>query len=236
VDTWWQTETGSIMISPLPGAIATKPGSATRPFPGIIAEVVDRGGEKVPLGSGGYLVIKQPWPAMARTIYGDPDRYVKQYWSDIPGVYFTGDGARIDKDGYIWVMGRVDDVLNVSGHRLSTMEIESALVAHPKVAEAAVVGRPDDLKGQAVSAFVTLEGGVAATPTLKDELRAWVAKEIGSMAKPDDIRFTEQLPKTRSGKIMRRLLRELATSGEVTGDITTLEDFAVISKLKNSSE
>ena len=236
VDTWWQTETGCIMISPLPGAIATKPGSATRPFPGIIAEVVDRGGEKVPLGSGGYLVITRPWPAMARTIYGDPDRYVKQYWSDIPGVYFTGDGARIDKDGYIWIMGRVDDVLNVSGHRLSTMEIESALVAHPKVAEAAVVGRPDDLKGQAVSAFVTLEGGVAATPALKEELRAWVAKEIGSMAKPDDIRFTEQLPKTRSGKIMRRLLRELATSGEVKGDITTLEDFAVISKLKNSDE
>ncbi len=160
VDTWWQTETGCIMISPLPGAIATKPGSATRPFPGIFAEVVDRGGDKVPLGSGGYLVIKKPWPAMARTIYGDPDRYVKQYWSDIPGVYFTGDGARIDKDGYIWVMGRVDDVLNVSGHRLSTMEIESALVAHPKVAEAAVVGRPDDIKGQAVAAFVTLEGGV----------------------------------------------------------------------------
>ncbi len=236
VDTWWQTETGCIMISPLPGAIATKPGSATRPFPGIIAEVVDRGGEKVPLGSGGFLVIKKPWPAMARTIYGDPDRYVKQYWSDIPGVYFTGDGARIDKDGYIWVMGRVDDVLNVSGHRLSTMEIESALVAHPMVAEAAVVGRPDDIKGQAVSAFVTLEGGITASPTLKDELRAWVAKEIGSMAKPDDIRFTEQLPKTRSGKIMRRLLRELATSGEVKGDITTLEDFAVISKLKVSDE
>jgi acetyl-CoA synthetase len=236
VDTWWQTETGSIMISPLPGAIATKPGSATRPFPGIIAEVVDRGGEKVPLGSGGYLVIKQPWPAMARTIFGDPDRYVKQYWSDIPGVYFTGDGARIDKDGYIWVMGRVDDVLNVSGHRLSTMEIESALVSHPKVAEAAVVGRPDDIKGQAVAAFITLETNVAATPALKDELRAWVAKEIGSMAKPDDIRFTEQLPKTRSGKIMRRLLRELATSGEVTGDITTLEDFAVISKLKDSDD
>jgi acetyl-CoA synthetase len=170
---------------------------------------------------------------MARTIYGDAERYVKQYWSDIPGVYFTGDGARIDKDGYIWVMGRVDDVLNVSGHRLSTMEIESALVAHPKVAEAAVVGRPDDIKGQAVSAFVTLEGGVTVTPELKDELRAWVAKEIGSMAKPDDIRFSEQLPKTRSGKIMRRLLRELATSGEVKGDITTLEDFAVISKLKD---
>jgi acetyl-CoA synthetase len=236
VDTWWQTETGSIMISPLPGAIATKPGSATRPFPGIIAEVVDRGGEKVPLGSGGYLVIKKPWPAMARTIFGDADRYVKQYWSDIPGVYFTGDGARIDKDGYIWVMGRVDDVLNVSGHRLSTMEIESALVAHPKVAEAAVVGRPDDIKGQAVAAFVTLETGVKASPELKEELRIWVAKEIGSMAKPDDIRFTEQLPKTRSGKIMRRLLRELATSGEVKGDITTLEDFAVISKLKDSDE
>jgi acetyl-CoA synthetase len=236
VDTWWQTETGSIMISPLPGAIATKPGSATRPFPGILAEVVDRGGDKVPLGSGGYLVIKQPWPAMARTIFGDPDRYVKQYWSDIPGVYFTGDGARIDKDGYIWVMGRVDDVLNVSGHRLSTMEIESALVAHPKVAEAAVVGRPDDIKGQAVAAFVTLETGVKASPELKEELRAWVAKEIGSMAKPDDIRFTEQLPKTRSGKIMRRLLRELATSGEVKGDITTLEDFAVISKLKDSDD
>jgi acetyl-CoA synthetase len=232
VDTWWQTETGMIMITPLPGAIATKPGSATRPFPGVDAEVVDRAGEKVPLGSGGYLVIKRPWPAMARTIYGDAERYVKQYWSDIPGIYFTGDGARVDADGYIWVMGRVDDVLNVSGHRLSTMEIESALVAHPMVAEAAVVGRPDEIKGQAVSAFVTLEGGLVPSPTLKDELRAWVAKEIGSMAKPDDIRFTEQLPKTRSGKIMRRLLRELATSGEVKGDITTLEDFAVISKLK----
>ena len=236
VDTWWQTETGAIMISPLPGAIAAKPGSATKPFPGIIAEVVDRGGEKVPLGSGGYLVIKKPWPSMLRTIYGDPERYVKQYWSDIPGVYFTGDGARIDKDGYIWVMGRVDDVLNVSGHRLSTMEIESALVSHPKVAEAAVVGRPDDLKGQAVAAFVTLEGGYVPSPTLKEELRAWVTKEIGAMARPDDIRFSDQLPKTRSGKIMRRLLRELATSGEVKGDITTLEDFAVISKLKDSDE
>ena len=236
VDTWWQTETGSIMISPLPGAIATKPGSATRPFPGIVAEVVDRAGEKVPLGSGGYLVIKRPWPAMARTIFGDPERYVKQYWSDIPGVYFTGDGARIDKDGYIWVMGRVDDVLNVSGHRLSTMEIESALVAHPQVAEAAVVGRPDEIKGHAVAAFVTLEGGMMPSKELKEELRAWVAKEIGSMAKPDDIRFTDQLPKTRSGKIMRRLLRELASSGEVKGDITTLEDFGVISRLKQSEE
>jgi acetyl-CoA synthetase len=236
VDTWWQTETGSIMITPLPGAIATKPGSATRPFPGILAEVVDRAGEKVPLGSGGYLVVKQPWPAMARTIFGDPQRYVKQYWSDIPGVYFTGDGARIDKDGYIWVMGRVDDVLNVSGHRLSTMEIESALVAHPKVAEAAVVGRPDEIKGQAVAAFVTLEGGYQASKELKEELRAWVAKEIGSMAKPDDIRFTDTLPKTRSGKIMRRLLRELATSGEVKGDVTTLDDFNVINKLSQSEE
>jgi acetyl-CoA synthetase len=232
VDTWWQTETGMIMITPVPGAVATKPGSATRPFPGVVAEVVTRSGERVPLGSGGYLVIKQPWPAMLRTIWGDPERYVRQYWSDIPGVYFTGDGAREDKDGYFWVMGRVDDVLNVSGHRLSTMEIESALVAHDKVAEAAVVGRPDALKGQAVSAFVTLESGNGPSPELKEELRAWVAKEIGAMAKPEDIRFTDQLPKTRSGKIMRRLLRELATHGEVKGDTTTLEDFSVISRLK----
>ena len=232
VDTWWQTETGSILISPVPGAVATKPGSATRPLPGIAAEVVTRTGEKVPLGSGGFLVIKKPWPSMLRTVYGDPDRYVRQYWSDIPGVYFTGDGAREDKDGYFWIMGRVDDVLNVSGHRLSTMEIESALVAHEKVAEAAVVGRPDEMKGQAVAAFVTLEMGHAPSPELKEELRAWVAKEIGSMAKPDDIRFTDQLPKTRSGKIMRRLLRELASSGDVKGDITTLEDFNVIARLK----
>jgi acetyl-CoA synthetase len=236
VDTWWQTETGMIMITPLPGAIPTKPGSGTKPFPGVVAEVVTRSGERVPLGSGGYLVIKKPWPAMLRTIYGDPDRYVKQYWSDIPGVYFTGDGAREDKDGYFWVMGRVDDVLNVSGHRLSTMEIESALVAHDKVAEAAVVGRPDDLKGQAVCAFVTLESGQNPSKAMKEELRAWVAKEIGSMAKPDDIRFTDQLPKTRSGKIMRRLLRELATNGDVKGDTTTLEDFNVIAKLKESDE
>jgi acetyl-CoA synthetase len=232
VDTWWQTETGAIMISPVPGAVATKPGSATKPLPGIEAEVVTRQGERVPLGSGGFLVIKRPWPSMLRTVYGDPDRYVRQYWSDIPGMYFTGDGAREDKDGYFWIMGRVDDVLNVSGHRLSTMEIESALVAHSKVAEAAVVGRPDEMKGQAVSAFVTLEMGYAPSDELKEELRQWVAKEIGSMAKPDDIRFTEQLPKTRSGKIMRRLLRELASSGDVKGDMTTLEDFSVIAKLK----
>jgi len=232
VDTWWQTETGSILISPVPGALATKPGSATKPLPGIQAEVVTRAGEKVPLGSGGFLVIKKPWPSMLRTVYGDPDRYIRQYWSDIPGMYFTGDGAREDKDGYFWIMGRVDDVLNVSGHRLSTMEIESALVAHEKVAEAAVVGRPDEMKGQAVAAFVTLEMGHKPSPELKEELRQWVAKEIGSMAKPDDIRFTDQLPKTRSGKIMRRLLRELASSGDVKGDITTLEDFSVISRLK----
>jgi acetyl-CoA synthetase len=236
VDTWWQTETGGIMISPVPGAVATKPGSATLPLPGIQAEVVTRAGERVPLGSGGYLVIKRPWPSMLRTVYGDPDRYVRQYWSDIEGMYFTGDGAREDADGCFWIMGRVDDVLNVSGHRLSTMEIESALVAHDKVAEAAVVGRPDETKGQAVAAFVTLEMGHEPSPELKEELRAWVAKEIGSMAKPDDIRFTDQLPKTRSGKIMRRLLRELASSGEVKGDVTTLEDMGVISKLQQDEE
>ena len=236
VDTWWQTETGMIMITPLPGATPTKPGSATRPFPGVVADVVNRQGETVPPHSGGFLVIKQPWPAMFRTIYGDPDRYVKQYWSDIPGVYFTGDGARKDEDGYFWIMGRVDDVINVSGHRLSTMEVESALVAHPKVAEAAVVGRPDEIKGQAISAFVTLESGNEPVDALKDELRKWVTKEIGSLARPDDIRFTDALPKTRSGKIMRRLLRELASSGEVKGDTTTLEDFSVLSKLREEEE
>ena len=236
VDTWWQTETGAIMITPLPGAIPTKPGSATRPFPGILPEVVTKSGEPVPAGQGGLLVIRKPWPSMARTIFNDPDRYVKQYWSDIPGSYFTGDGARRDKDGYYWLMGRVDDVINVSGHRLGTMEIESALVAHPKVAEAAVVGRPHDMKGQAISAFVTLESGYEASPELKDELRAWVAKEIGALARPDDLRFTDQLPKTRSGKIMRRLLRELATSGEIKGDTTTLEDFSIIAKLREQDE
>src|SRR5436309_2732824 len=236
VDTWWQTETGHIMISPIPGAIAAKPGSATRPIPGVVPAIVNMQGEPVPDGSGGFLVIKQPWPGMLRTIYGDPDRYVKQYWSQIPGVYFTGDGARKDKDGYFWVMGRVDDVINVSGHRLSTMEVESALVAHDAVAEAAVVGRPDELKGQAIAAFVTLEQGRKPTPELKEELRKWVVKEIGALAKPEDIRFTDTLPKTRSGKIMRRLLRELATSGDVQGDTTTLEDFSVIAKLKESEE
>ncbi len=241
VDTWWQTETGAIMITPIPGAIATKPGSATRPFFGIQPEVVTRPDAEgkfhaVPAGSGGLLVVRKPWPSMARTIYGDPERYRKTYWSDVPGCYFTGDGARQDADGYFWLMGRVDDVINVSGHRLGTMEVESALVAHPKVAEAAVVGRPDDLKGQAIAAFVTLESGNQPTNELKDELRKWVTKEIGSLARPDDIRFTEALPKTRSGKIMRRLLRELATHGEVKGDVTTLEDFTVIAKLREAEE
>jgi len=236
VDTWWQTETGMIMITPLPGAIATKPGSGTKPFPGIMADVVTIDGKSVPLGSGGYLVIKQPWPSMLRTIYGDPERYERQYWSQIKGIYFTGDGARKDKDGYFWIMGRVDDVINVSGHRLSTMEVESALVAHPKVAEAACVGRPDELKGQAIAAFVTLEQGHKPSNELKEELKAWVVKEIGALARPDDIRFSDVLPKTRSGKIMRRLLRELATSGEVKGDTTTLEDLGVIAKLREEDE
>jgi acetyl-CoA synthetase len=236
VDTWWQTETGAIMVAPIPGAVPTKPGSATRPFFGIQPEVVTKEGDPVPAGHGGLLVIRKPWPSMARNIYGDSERYQKTYWSDVPGCYFTGDGARLDADGYLWLMGRVDDVINVSGHRLGTMEVESALVAHPKVAEAAVVGRPDDLKGQAISAFVTLEGGYEPTDQLKDELRKWVTKEIGALARPDDIRFTESLPKTRSGKIMRRLLRELATHGEIKGDVTTLEDFTVIAKLRESDE
>ncbi len=236
VDTWWQTETGAILISPLPGAIATKPGSATKPLPGVIADVVTREGQSVPAGAGGFLVIKKPWPSMLRTIYGDPERYKQQYWSQIPGMYFAGDGARIDQDGYFWLMGRVDDVLNVAGHRLSTMEIESALVANPIVAEAAVVGRPDEIKGQAVSAFVTLKAGQIPGEELKQQLRQWVAREIGPIAKPDDIRFTDALPKTRSGKIMRRLLREIATNGEVRGDTTTLEDFSVLTKLSADEE
>ena len=236
VDTWWQTETGAILIAPIPGAVPTKPGSATRPFFGIQPEVVTKEGEPVPAGHGGLLVVRKPWPSMARNVYGDPERYQKTYWSDVPGSYFTGDGARQDADGYFWLMGRVDDVINVSGHRLGTMEVESALVAHPKVAEAAVVGRPDDLKGQAISAFVSLESGNQPSEELKDELRKWVSKEIGSLARPDDIRFTEALPKTRSGKIMRRLLRELATHGEIKGDTTTLEDFTVIAKLREAEE
>jgi acetyl-CoA synthetase len=236
VDTWWQTETGMIMITPLPGATPTKPGSATRPFPGIVADVVSRDGQSVPPNAGGYLVITRPWPAMLRTIYGDPERYTQQYWSEIPGVYFTGDGARRDDNGYFWIMGRVDDVVNVSGHRLGTMEVESALVSHPLVAEAAVVGRPDEIKGQAIAAFVTLEAGRTASDDLKQELRQHVTKEIGAFARPDDIRFTDALPKTRSGKIMRRLLREIASGDEVRGDVTTLEDLSILARLREEEE
>jgi acetyl-CoA synthetase len=236
VDTWWQTETGMIMISPMPGATTTKPGTATLPFPGIVADVVSKDGKSVPANQGGYLVIKKPWPSMLRTIYGDPERYKRQYWSEIKGVYFTSDGARRDEDGYFWIMGRVDDVINVAGHRLGTMEVESALVSHPFVAEAAVVGRPDELKGQAICAFVTLESGKSPTPDLKEELRQHVGKEIGALAKPDDIRFTDALPKTRSGKIMRRLLREIAAGSQTVGDVTTLEDLSVLEKLRAGEE
>ncbi len=236
VDTWWQTETGGIMISPLPGAIPTKPGSATRPLPGIAAEVVDKKGHPVPANAGGLLVVRRPWPSMMRTIFGDDARYKEQYWSQIPGVYFTADGARKDEDGYIWVMGRVDDVLNVSGHRLSTMEVESALVHHPKVAEAAVVGKPDDLKGEGIACFITLKGGEQPSDALKKELQAHVVKEIGALARPDEIRFTEALPKTRSGKIMRRLLRDIASGKQTTGDTTTLEDLNVLAKLRQEDE
>ena len=236
VDTWWQTETGTIMISPLPGATPTVPGTATRPLPGIMVDVVTKAGKSVGPNEGGYLVVTHPWPSMLRTIWGDDERYQKQYWSDIPGLYFAGDGARRDAHGYFWIMGRVDDVINVSGHRLGTAEIESALVSHPLVAEAAVVGRPDDMKGQAIAAFVTLQGGRIGNDELKQELRAHVAKEIGALAKPDDIRFTDTLPKTRSGKIMRRLLREIAAGGVITGDVTTLEDFSVLEKLRADEE
>ncbi len=241
VDTWWQTETGAHMIAPVPGAIATKPGSATRPFFGVIPQIVSKDGQPVPAGHGGLLIISRPWPSMARTIWGDHRRFLDTYFSEVKApdgtpVYFTGDGARCDEDGYFWLMGRVDDVINVSGHRLGTAEIESALVAHPKVAEAAVVGRPCDQKGQAIAAFVSLETGHEPTEELKHELKQWVGKEIGGLARPDDLRFTPMLPKTRSGKIMRRLLRELATTGEVKGDTTTLEDFAVIAKLRENDE
>ncbi|MCO6509423.1 MAG: acetate--CoA ligase [Aridibacter famidurans] len=236
VDTWWQTETGAIMITPLPGATPSVPGTATRPFPGIVVDIQNRDGESAEKDEGGYLVIKHPWPSMLRTIWGDDERYREQYWSQIPNVYFAGDGARRDSRRYYWIMGRVDDVINVSGHRLGTAEIESALVSHPLVAEAAVVGRPDEVKGQAISAFVSLEGKEEGSSELKEELRAHVANEIGSLAKPDDIRFTDALPKTRSGKIMRRLLRELAADGEVTGDVTTLEDFSVLEKLREEEE
>jgi acetyl-CoA synthetase len=233
VDTWWQTETGCIMISPLPGATPTKPGSCTLPLPGIFPAVVKKSGEKCKPNEGGFLIIEKPWPSMMRGIYKDTDRFRKTYWSDFKDAYFTGDGARQDDDGYVWVMGRVDDVLNVAGHRLSTAEIESALVSHPKVAEAAVVGRPDALKGSGIVAFVTLRKKFEGQK-IADELKNHVTKEIGAIAKPDEIKFTESLPKTRSGKIMRRLLRELAAGGAIKGDTTTLEDIAVVNKLAAS--
>jgi acetyl-CoA synthetase len=236
VDTWWQTETGGIMITPLPGATPTKPGTATLPFFGVLPEVVDDQGKAVPKNSGGKLVLRKPWPSMLRGIWGDPERFKETYWSEVPGSYFTGDGCRQDKDGYFWIVGRIDDVLNVAGHRIGTAEVESALVSNHKVAEAAVVGRPDELKGQALVAFVTLKTGVPADPKLREELRAHVGKEIGPVAKPDDIRFADALPKTRSGKIMRRLLKQIAAGGEVKGDTTTLEDFTVLAKLGTAEE
>jgi acetyl-CoA synthetase len=234
VDTWWQTETGAIMISPLPGATPTKPGSATRPLPGIEVDVVLKDGTSSKPNDGGFLVIKRPWPSMLRTIFGDHERYTQTYFGEVKGCYFAGDGARKDADGYFWIMGRVDDVINVAGHRLSTMEVESALVSHPKVAEAAVVGRPDDLKGQAIVAFVTPRMGFAADDALAKELREHVAKEIGALARPEEVRFAEALPKTRSGKIMRRLLREVASGSKARGDTTTLEDQGVLERLAQS--
>ena len=231
VDTWWQTETGSIMISPMASATPLKPGSASLPVFGIVPDIVDAKGDPVEGNREGYLIIRQPWPSMTRTIWGDPKRFEEQYWTRVPGAYFTGDAARRDDDGYYWVLGRVDDVMNVSGHRLSTMEVESSLVRHPAVAEAAVVGKPHEITGQAVCAFVTLKSGEWEKDALGKELRQWVAKEIGAFARPEEVRFTDALPKTRSGKIMRRLLREIVSSDGVTGDVTTLEDLTVIAAL-----
>ncbi len=235
VDTWWQTETGGIMMSPLPGAIATKPGSCTKPLPGIVPAIVDSAGQPVPQGQGGWLVMEKPWPGMLRGIWGDDTRFQEQYWSKVPHKYLAGDNARQDADGYYWIMGRIDDVLNVAGHRLSTIEIESALVSHPLVAEAAAVGRPDSIKGEAVAVFVTLKGGEAGEE-LRKELKAHVRKEIGALAQPDDIRFTNTLPKTRSGKIMRRLLRDIAAGKTTVGDTTTLEDYSVLAKLRGEED
>jgi acetyl-CoA synthetase len=232
VDTWWQTETGHILISPLPGTTVCKPGSATMPFPGIDAEVVNDKGEPA---QAGYLVIKRPWPGMLRGIYGDPERYQRQYWSQTPGVYFTGDGCKHDKDGYFWLLGRIDDVIKISGHRISTMEVESALVDHPAVAEAAVIGRSHEIKGEAIAAFVTIKHGVPSADTLKDEIKQHVAKKIGALARPDDVIYAAELPKTRSGKIMRRLLRDVA-EGRALGDTTTLADPAVVATLKTQYE
>jgi len=236
VDTWWQTETGGILIAPMPGAVAQKPGSGTLPMPGVLPEIIDLDGNPVGDNKEGYLVIKRPWPSMLRTLWGDDERYAQQYWGKVQGVYFTGDAARCDSDGYYWVLGRVDDVMNVSGHRLSTMEIESALVKHHAVAEAAVVGKPHEITGQAVCCFVTLKKGDYSHDVLGKELRQWVAHEIGPFARPEEIRFTEALPKTRSGKIMRRLLREIVTSHTVAGDVTTLEDMNVITSLASKHD
>ncbi|VXD25757.1 acetyl-CoA synthetase [Planktothrix serta PCC 8927] len=240
VDTWWQTETGGFMITPLPGATPTKPGSATFPFPGILADIVDTEGNPVTDDSGGYLVVRYPWPGMMRTVYGDPDRFRRTYWEYLKPkegsyLYFAGDGAHQDREGYFWVMGRVDDVINVSGHRLGTMEIESALVSHPAVAEAAVVGKPDEIKGEDIVAFVTLEEGKEASDELAQELKKHVVSEIGALARPGEIRFTDDLPKTRSGKIMRRLLRSLASGQEITGDTSTLQDRSVLEKLRGGA-
>ena len=240
IDTWWQTETGGFMLTPLPGATPTKPGSATKPFPGILADVVDSDGNPVGANEGGYLVVKHPWPSMMRTVYGDDARFRRTYWEHIAPkdgqyLYFAGDGARKDEDGYFWVMGRTDDVLNVSGHRLGTMEIESALVSHPSVAEAAVVGRKHDVKGQDVYAFVTLESTYSASDDLKAELKQHVVKEIGAIARPGEIQFTDALPKTRSGKIIRRFLRNLASGEDVVGDATTMEDQSVLEKLRQGA-
>ena len=234
VDTWWQTETGAILISPMPGATPCIPGTATRPFFGIDAVILDDAGQECAPNQDGRLVIRKPWPSMTRTIYNDPERFKQTYWSDFPGLYTAGDGARRDEHGNFWIIGRLDDVLNVSGHRLGTAEIESALVSHPAVAEAAAVGRPDELKGQAVAVFVTLKGGFAESEELRKELRNHVGRMIGSIAKPDDIHFAPGLPKTRSGKIMRRILKELVCTGQVTGNITTLEDYSVIATLQKN--
>ena len=235
VDTWWQTETGGIMMSPLPGCTPTKPGSCTLPLPGVVPEIVDAAGAPVTPGHGGWLVMTQPWPGMLRGIWGDDERFVETYWSKVPGKYLAGDNARQDKDGYYWIMGRIDDVLNVAGHRLSTIEIESALVSHPSVAEAAAVGRPHEVKGEAVAVFVTLRSGVP-TDGLKDALRKHVRQQIGALAAPDDIHFAATLPKTRSGKIMRRLLRDIAAGRETVGDTTTLEDYTVLATLRGNDE
>jgi acetyl-CoA synthetase len=237
VDTWWQTETGGIMMSPFPGAIATKPGSCTKPMPGIVPSIVDQELKEVPVNHGGMLCLAQPWPGMLRGIWGDDARFQEQYWSKVPGKYLTGDNARCDDDGYYWIMGRIDDVINVSGHRLSTIEVESALVSHPLVAEAAAVGRPDELKGQAIAVFVSLASGAEANDALRTELKQHVRTEIGALAQPDDIRFTSSLPKTRSGKIMRRLLRDIASGKEdLAQDTSTLEDYSVLAKLREEDE